>query len=143
MINTLNKELCLVHFQKEGNFHEGVPIALVNEVLKALPYDQERLGWDARNTLLSWIAVTSHLELSLADLLNVEEQLAAFAHGTETESGEVGRLPQGAGGRVVGQDQFDSTPLSSATVLALAIRRLRVIRSLGSKVIVVPQMGMI
>ena len=106
----------------DGTVMERIPLALAREAIKALP-DEAPHGAHARKVLQQWCASDQARAISSDELMPIITDLVEFAHSSPTELGEVGRLPRGPSGRIVEPTQYDSIPMSSAVVMALALQR--------------------
>jgi hypothetical protein len=110
----------------DGMATERIPLALVREVINGLPEDGS-IGTNARKALQQWCASAQERQTSSDEIEHTMMELVEFAHSSSTELGEVGRLPRGPSGRIVEPSQYDSAPMPSAVVLALALQRLVVL----------------
>lgn len=130
----MNDNANAIEFYFREEFYEGIPSALVNEVIRALPDAS-----DTRKKLETWLGSNSRIEIPVSELTALQIELAEFAHKTQTELGEVGLLPQGVAGRLVDLSQFDGIPIYTVVVLAMALRRLTTLVGLGTKIFFIGQ----
>src|ERR1700722_19797882 len=93
----------LIELQHQDRAHEGISVALVSEVVRALPDGSDR------EMLTRWIRIAAPEEVAFEVLDDLADRLAEFAHINPTELGEVARLSQEAAGRIVEIDSHDST----------------------------------
>ena len=127
----------LIELRHNPTMREGISRSLVKVVSLALPDESE-----VRKKLNEWLNISEDCIVFPDELKTMEAALSDFAYTSGTESGEVGRLPSEASGKIVSlspDDPFDAVNVSSAVALSLAIRRFLVLYRLGATIVVLKQ----
>lgn len=119
---------------RDGAFSESIPAALVNEAMAATS------DHAVAEVLRRWM-VEPPRKLDQDEVRAAAEQLAAVAHRSPGEIGEIGRLSPRSGGQLVSGNSSDWDLISSATALALALDRFLLLWSLGTSVMTVDRLA--
>ena len=126
-----------VVLRRNGQVIEGVPVALVHEAIRALPNDSNE-----RVLMQSWANIQDDIIISYQEISQLLEGLSLYAHESQSEMGEVERLPHDSSGLIISGEEInpnDKNMINTTVVLALAFRRLLSLISIGAEIVIVTE----
>lgn len=90
----------------------------------------------------SWKNLQDDSIISYEEISRLLEGLSLYAHESQSEIGEVERLPHEASGLIISGEEInpnDKNMINTTVVLALAFRRLLSLVSIGAEIMIVTE----